>query len=109
MVLIRAALGRDIDLRGFMPEFGGVDAGLHFEFLQRVDGRQEGVGVEIDVCVGDTVERIVIELAALAAHREVLSGPVSSLPASGRAAVRIAGIYVGAERNQLDEVPPVEG
>src|SRR3981081_19193 len=91
-----------------MPEFGGVDTGLHFEFLQGVDRRQEGVGVEVDVGVCDTVERIVVELAALATDREVLSRPASSLAAGCGAAVRIAGIYVGAECDQLDEVSPVE-
>src|ERR1700730_8494826 len=91
-----------------MTEFGGVNTGLHLEFLQGVDGGQEGVGVEVDVRVGDPIQSVVVELAALAADRKVLAGAVSSLAATSRAAVRIAGVHVWAESDQLDEVPPVE-
>src|SRR5207253_8957084 len=49
VVSIRSAPSRDVDLGGFTPEFGGIDAGLHLEFLQSVDGGEECVGVKVDV------------------------------------------------------------
>src|ERR1700730_6490955 len=91
-----------------MTEFGGVHAGLHLEFLQRVDGRQEGVSVKVDVRIGDAIQSVIVELTALAADRKVLGGAVASLAAAGRAAVRITRIHVWTESDQLDEVPTVE-
>src|SRR5437763_1297388 len=91
-----------------MPELGGIDAGLHLELLQRVDGGEKRISVEVDVGIGDAIQSVIVELAALAADREILAGAVASLAAGGCAAIRKTRIHVGAESDQLDEVPPVE-
>ena len=52
---IRTRLGHDVHLSCRPPELRRVDAGLHLEFLERVDRGQEDVGVEVDVRVVDTI------------------------------------------------------
>ena len=71
---IRTRLGDDVHLAGGAAELGRVDAGLHFEFLERVDRRREDVGVEIDVGVVDAVERVVVEFPPLARDGDLLVG-----------------------------------
>ena len=63
---VRARFRDHVHLARPTPEFGGVDAGLHLELFERVDRRQEDIGVEVDVGVVDAVERVVVEFAALA-------------------------------------------
>ena len=109
MVFIGSALGGDVHLRGFVPELGRVNAGLHFEFLQGVDGGQEQVGIEIDVGVGHAVKGEVIELAAHSGDRELLLGTVAPLARAGPAeAVGEVGVDVGAERDQRNEIAAVQ-
>jgi len=81
--LIRACLGRDIDLARFAAKLGGIDSALHLELLQRVDGRQNDVRVEIDIRVLHAIEREVIVHAALSGQRDVLPGSGSTLAGVG--------------------------
>ena len=83
---VRARLRDHVHLARLAPEFGGVDAGLHLEFFERVDRRQEDVGVEVDVGVVDAVERVVVEFAALPGNRQLLVGARAAL-----AVARLAG------------------
>src|SRR5262249_45391589 len=48
-----------------------------------VDGGQEQVGIEIDVGIGNAVERKEVKLAAHAGHRELLLGAVAALARAG--------------------------
>ena len=95
-------------MRRLAPELGGVNSGLHLEFLQGVDGRQERIGVEVDVGVGDAVEGVVVELAAHAGNREVLRTALSALTAHGGSAIREGGIDVGAQSHELQEIASIE-
>ena len=80
---VRARLGDDVHLTGGTSELGRVDAGLDLEFLERIDRRQEDIGVEIDVGVVHAVQRVVVELAPLARDRELLVGARAALPIAG--------------------------
>ena len=51
VILVAARLRQHVDLRGFMAELGRIDAGLHFELLQRVDGWQDDIGIEVRIGV----------------------------------------------------------
>ncbi|PYQ81003.1 MAG: hypothetical protein DMG01_05235 [Acidobacteria bacterium] len=84
--IVRARLRDDVHLARLAPEFGGVDAGLHFELFERVDGGQEDVRIEVDVGVVDAVQRVVVELAALPRNRQLLVGARAAL-----AVARLAG------------------
>ena len=76
---VRARLGHDVHLARGPSELRRVDAGLHLEFFQRVDRRQEDVGVEVDVGVVDAIERVVVELAPLARNGNLLVGARAAL------------------------------
>ena len=52
---VAARLRHDVNLGGLMAELGGVDAGLHLELLDRVDGREHHVGREVRIGVADAV------------------------------------------------------
>ncbi len=91
-----------------MAELGGIDAGLHLEFLQRVDGRQHDVGVEIGVGVVDAVEREVVEHDALAGDGDRLIGAVATLARTGLAGGGRQRGRVGRERDQLQIVAAVQ-
>ena len=108
MVLVGPADGGDVDLRGFASELGGIDARLHLEFVQRVDGRQERVAAVIDVRIGDAVQRVVIELLPLPADRNLGSRAAVASLARGRPVGAETGDHVRAESDQRGEVAPVE-
>ena len=95
---IRARLGDDVHLAGGAAELRRIDAGLHLEFLERVDRRQEDVGVEIDVGVVHAVERVVVELPPLARDRDLLVGTRAALAIAGLAGAREPGADVRAQR-----------
>ena len=63
--VVRPRLGDHVHLARLAPEFGGVDAGLHFEFFERVHRRQKDIRVEVDVGVVHAVQRVVVEFPAL--------------------------------------------
>ena len=85
--LVCPRLGRDVNLARRPPELGREDAGLHLELLQRVDRRQDHVGVEVHIGVLDPVEREAVEHAPLPGDRDVLgrAGPPLSGPGLTRA------------------------
>ena len=100
MISVAAGFGEHVDLRRFMAEFRGVDAGLHLEFLNGVDGGKHDVGVEIRVRVDDAVEREVVEKDAIPAGRDRLVGAIATLARlglTGRRRERI-GIRISATR-----------
>ena len=76
---VRARFRDHVHLARPTAEFGGIHAGLHLEFLERVDRRQEDIGVEVDVGVVHAVERVEVELAALPRNRELLVGARAAL------------------------------
>jgi len=51
VIFVGPALGGDVHLSRFVPELGGINAGLDLEFLQRVDGRQEQIRIWEQICV----------------------------------------------------------
>ena len=108
VILVRAGLGQHVDLGGLAAELGRIDAGLHLEFLQRVDRRHDHEGVEIRVGVLDAIERVVVEVGALAGHRNGLGRADAALPRAGLPLTREAGRDVRRQRNQLQIVAPVQ-
>ena len=60
VVFIGAGFGGNVDLPGCPAELRGIDPGLDLELLQGIDRRLQNVGVEIDVGVGDAVQRVVL-------------------------------------------------
>src|SRR5438093_3918901 len=106
--LVCPGLGRNIDLRRGAPELGRKDSSLNLELLQRIDGWQEDIGVEIHVGILHAVQGEVVELAALARDRNVLLGALSPLPSNGLSGIREAVAYVGAHRDKLQEVASVQ-
>src|SRR5262245_41263592 len=105
---IRAGFGDDVHLAGGAAELRRIDAGLYFEFLERVDGRQEDVGVEIDVGVVDAVERVVIELAPLARDGDLLVGTRAPLAITGLPGAREPGADVRAEGDEAEVVAAIQ-
>src|SRR5581483_4186214 len=67
VVGVAARLGEYVDLCTLMPVLRRVDADLNLELLNRVNGGQGDVRVEVHVHVVDAVERVVIEENALPA------------------------------------------
>src|SRR5439155_10055424 len=76
MICVTAGLGQHIDLGALMPELGGINTDLNFEFLNRVNGRKHDIGIEIRVGVVDAVERVVVEHNALPTRGYGLVGAV---------------------------------
>ena len=105
---VRARLGDDVHLAGGAAELGRIDAGLHLEFLERVNRRQEDVGVEIDVGVVHAVERVVVELAPLTRDGDLLVGTRAALAIAGLAGAGEPGADVRAQRNQAEVVATVQ-
>ena len=108
MIVVRTALGGDVDLAHLAAELGRVDAGLDLEFLQGVDGGQEQVAVEVGVGIIDTVQSEIVPLAAIAGDGDLLGAPVAALARGGLAAVAEARAHVRAERDELQKVAPVQ-
>src|SRR5256712_7417921 len=66
--LVCSGLGQNIDLRCGAPDLGRKDSGLNLELLQRIDGWQEDIGVEVHVGNLHAVQSEVVELAPLACN-----------------------------------------
>ncbi len=108
MKAVASGLGRDVDLAGGAAELGREDAGLNLELLNGVDRGQENIKVKADIGVVDSIQSEIIELAALAGDRDVLGAALAPLPSGGGTVRAEAEAHVGTERNQLQEVAPVE-
>ena len=63
---VPARLGEHVDLRRLPAELRRVNAGLHLELLQCIDGRHDYKRVEVGVRVLHAVQRVVVEICALA-------------------------------------------
>src|SRR5207244_2920656 len=110
MIIVGAALGRDVDLGRFTSELRGINSGLYLELVQRVNGREKGISNKIDVCIGDAVQAEVGEGAAHAGDRKRYPGTITTAPRSRLAAIRdLARSDIGAEGNEREEVAPVDG
>ena len=79
MVFVGAGLCGDVDLTHVAPVFGRINAVLHFEFLQRVDRRQQKIIVEVIVCIVQTIERVVVEFGALPGNTDGGGGAQAAL------------------------------
>ena len=79
VIRVAARLGRHAHLAQLAPKLGRVHPGLHFEFLQRIDRRQEDVRIEVHIRVINAVQREVIPLAPTAADRQLLRRPIAAL------------------------------
>ena len=108
VILVGAGLGEHVDLRGLAAELRRIDAGLHLEFLQRVDRRHHHEGIEIRVGVLHAVERVVIEIGALPGDRNGLRRADAALPRAGLSLAGEARRYVRRQRNQLQVVAAVQ-
>ena len=85
VIIVSAALGDHVDLGRVVTVLGGIDAGLHLQFLDGVDGGLDHKGVEVHIAVVDAIERVVVEHDARAAHRYALVGAGASQPCAGLA------------------------
>ena len=113
VVIVRAALGRDIHLANAPPEFRGINAGLDFELLNGIHRGQEQVGVEVGFGVGDPVDAVVIEFTAGTRNRERLIGAVATQSRAGGpgagASVDVEGrADIRTEAHQLQKIAPVQ-
>jgi hypothetical protein len=84
-----------VDLRCPDAELGRVNAGLDLELLERVDRRLNDVRVEVRVGVLDAIERVAIELEALAGDRERGLGACASLQSAAAPGSALRG-HIGA-------------
>ena len=106
--LVGPRLGRRVDLRDRAAVLRVEQAGNHVELLQRVDRRQQHVGVEVQVGVLDAVERVVVVVKALAGD---VQGEAVALPAHALLALarrRAVGGRARNERRELQVVASVE-
>src|SRR5262249_28114377 len=83
---VAAGFGQHVDLRRFVAEFCGIDAGLHLEFLQSIDRGQDDIRVEIGIGVDHAIEREIVKYDAVTAGRDRLVGAIAAL-----ARLRLAG------------------
>src|SRR6185436_16361109 len=74
----------------------------------RVNRWKDEISVEVDLGVVDPVEREIVPLAPVARNRDLLRRAVSSKPRARLAAVTEARRDVRAQRDELQEVAPVE-
>ena len=109
MIRIRTGLGRDVNLRGATTELSRIDAGLHFEFLQSVNRRQNHERVEVRVGVFHTVQGVAVVLGALTTDGNALVGANATLTGTGLTGRREAEADVGGESHQLQNVATVQG
>ena len=104
MELVGARLGGGVDLRDGPAVLGVEQAGEDVELLQRVHRRQQHVGVEVQVGVLDPVERVVVEVDALAGDVE---GEAVALPAHALLALAGRRPVRGRARDQRGELQVV--
>lgn len=108
MHVLRAALGRDVDLAHIVAVLGGKDAAFDLELLQRVQRRQEQEAVEIGVGVLDAVEGVVVEVDALPGDAQRKFGSRTSLPRVAHARRRAVGGDAGSKGGKLEVVAAVQ-
>src|SRR5690606_14208890 len=84
--LVGSRLGRHDDLRRSLAVLSRVDAGLNLELLDRVDRGPNDEGVEVRIRVLHAVQRVAVELLALAGDRNRLISPLAALATIGLSA-----------------------
>ena len=89
-------------------ELGRIDAGLHLELLQRIDGGHHDERIEVRVGVLHAVERVVVEIGALAGNRNRLAGADAALARRCLSLAGESGGDVRRQRNQLQVVAAVQ-
>ena len=105
---IRTRLGRHVHLGDGAAVLGIEDPRDDVELLQRVDRRQQHVGVEVQVGVLDAVERVVVEVDALAGHVQRKAVALAAHALFALARRRPVGGGAGNQRRQLQVVAAVE-
>src|SRR5262249_7614094 len=106
--LVSPAAGGDVHLPGGASELGGIDPRLDLEFLEGFDGREDDIEIEIDVGVGDPVERVVAPRSAGPGERHGYAGAGSALASGRLGGGREAVGHIGAERHKAEKVAPVQ-
>ena len=106
--LVRTRLRRDVDLRDGAAVLRIEETRHDVELLERVDRRQQHVGVEVQVGVLDAVERVVVEVHALTrdVQRKAVALAAHALFALARRRPVRGG--AGNQRRQLQVVAAVE-
>src|SRR5579884_3849839 len=94
VINIATRLGKHVDLSSFVSVLCGIDTGLNFELLDRVNRWERNVGVEVRVGVVDAVERVVIEHNALPARGDRLRGAIATLARARLPSARRKCVYV---------------
>ncbi len=108
MEVVGPGFGRNIDLCGFPSKLCRVDTALHLELLNRVDGRNLDVQVEIGIGIGNPVQRVVVPRAAHPCDGDVL---IRAVPALAVRCLRRSGKTVRnvrCQRHQLQEIASVQ-
>ena len=108
MVRVGTAFGRHVHLTDASTEFRRIDAALNLELLQRVDRRQQDVGIEVHIGVVHAIECVVVPLAPAATDGQLLCGPIAALAGAGLARIGKTGRHIGRQRDQLQKIPAVE-
>jgi len=106
---VAARLGQHVDLRGLVAKLGGINAGLHFELLKRVDGGKHDVGEEVGVGIVHAIEREVVEHDALSGGGNGLVGAVAAFAGARLSGGRRECIGVGGKSHKAEVGAPIEG
>ena len=106
--LIRTRLGRHVHLGDGAAVLRIEDPRDDVELLQRVDRRQQHVGVEVQVGVLDAVERVMVEVDALAGHVQRKAVALTAHALFALARRRPVGGGARNQRRQLQVIAPVE-
>ena len=109
MERVRAGLGGGIDLRGAPTELRRVGVALHLEFLNLVDGRNHGEGVEVRLRVGGAVQEEVCVLSAGPTHGVLINNPAADFANLREVHVGVFGeSHAGGQSREVEEIAPVE-
>ena len=91
-----------------MPILRGINSDLNFELLDRINGRERDVRIEVHVHVLDAVESVVIVKNALAPGGYCLLGAIATLAGSRLPGHRRKHVGVWRKGNQVQVLATVQ-
>ena len=106
---IAARFSGHVHLRALVPILRRVNAHLNLKLLDRVNGRQGDVGIEIRVGVVDPIEGIVIKEDTLSASGDGLVGAVAALPGTRLPRGWRKDVHIGRKGDEIQVLPAFSG
>src|SRR5262249_51881122 len=104
VVLVASWLGRYVNLGGLATELRGIDATLHFEFLQGVDRGKHDEGVEVGVGVLHAIQGEAVVAGPLTGYGNAFIGADATLTGASLAGRRKSEADVGSKRREIQIV-----